>query len=178
VDTTHILFIAGGAFDGLEDIIMQRIQSTTMGFGVEVKSKDSMKLGEILSHVTPDDLVQYGLIPEFVGRFPVITTLDDLSEDDMIRILTEPKNALVKQYKKLLEIDGVELEIKEEALRAIARKAMKRGTGARALKSVFEDVMLDIMYKVPSMKNVEKIIINEEVVMKKKEPIMVMKESA
>ncbi len=178
VDTTNILFIAGGAFDGLEEIILQRIQSSTMGFGVEVKSKEDMRIGEILSHVTPDDLVQYGLIPEFVGRFPVITSLDDLTVDDMVRILTEPKNALLKQYKKLLEIDGVELEVKEEALKAIAKKAMKRGTGARALKSVFEEVMLDIMFEIPSQKNVEKVIVTEEVVEKKKKPAVVMKESA
>ena len=178
VDTTNILFIAGGAFDGLEEIIMHRIQSSTMGFGVEIKSRNDMRLGEILRHVTPDDLVEYGLIPEFVGRFPVITTLNDLSVDDMVRILTEPKNAVVKQYKKLFEIDGVELEIEEEALRAIARKAMSRGTGARALKSVFEDIMLDVMFSVPSMKNVEKVIITEEVVEGGKEPVILMRESA
>ncbi len=178
VDTTNILFIAGGAFDGLEEIILQRIQSSTMGFGVEVKGKHDMRLGEILSHVTPDDLVQYGLIPEFVGRFPVLATLDDLTVDDMVRILTEPKNALVKQYKKLLEIDGVELEIEESALRAIAKKAMERGTGARALKSVFEEIMLDVMFQAPSMKNVEKIVIDEDVVLGKKEPIIVLRESA
>ena len=178
VDTTNILFIAGGAFDGLEDIIMQRIQSSTMGFGVEVKGKSDMRLGEILRHVTPDDLVQYGLIPEFVGRFPVITTLDDLTVEDMVRILTEPKNALVKQYKKLLEIDGVELVIEEDALRAIARKAMERGTGARALKSVFEEIMLDIMFKVPSMKNVEKVVVTPEVVEGKKDPVIILKETA
>ncbi len=178
VDTTNILFIAGGAFDGLEEIIMHRIQSSTMGFGVEIKSRNDMRLGEILRHVTPDDLVEYGLIPEFVGRFPVITTLNDLSVDDMVRILTEPKNAVVKQYKKLFEIDGVELEIEEEALRAIARKAMSRGTGARALKSVFEDIMLDVMFSVPSMKNVEKVIITEEVVEGGKKPVILMRESA
>ncbi len=178
VDTTNILFIAGGAFDGLEEIIMHRIQSSTMGFGVEIKSRKNMRLGEILRYVTPDDLIEYGLIPEFVGRFPVITTLDDLSVDDMVRILTEPKNAMVKQYKKLFEIDGVELEIETEALRAIARKALERGTGARALKSVFEDIMLDVMFSVPSMKNVEKVIITEEVVKGSKKPVILMRESA
>ncbi|AIY86359.1 MULTISPECIES: ATP-dependent Clp protease ATP-binding subunit ClpX [unclassified Thermotoga] len=178
VDTRNILFIAGGAFDGLEEIIKRRIQSTTMGFGAEIKSKKEMRLGEILKHVTPDDLVQYGLIPEFVGRFPVIATLDDLSEDDLIRILKEPKNAVVRQYQKLFEIDGVKLEVTDEALRIIARKALKRGTGARALKNVFEEMMIDMMFELPNLKNVEKVVITEEVALGKEKPIVVMRESA
>lgn len=140
MDTRNILFIVGGAFDGLEEIIKRRLQSTTMGFGAEIKSKKEMRIGEILRHVTPDDLVQYGLIPEFVGRLPVIATLDDLTEEDLIRILKEPKNAIVKQYQKLFEIDGVKLEVTDEALRIIAREALKRGTGARALRNVFEEL--------------------------------------
>ncbi|AAD35239.1 ATP-dependent protease [Thermotoga maritima MSB8] len=178
VDTRNILFIAGGAFDGLEEIIKRRIQSTTMGFGAEIKSKKEMRLGEILKHVTPDDLVQYGLIPEFVGRFPVIATLDDLSEDDLVRILKEPKNAVVRQYQKLFEIDGVKLEVTDEALRIIARKALKRGTGARALKNVFEEMMIDMMFELPNLKNVEKVVITEEVALGKEKPIVVMRESA
>lgn len=178
VDTRNILFIAGGAFDGLEEIIKRRIQSTTMGFGAEIKSKKEMRLGEILKHVTPDDLVQYGLIPEFVGRFPVIATLDDLSEDDLVRILKEPRNAVVRQYQKLFEIDGVKLEVTDEALRIIARKAIKRGTGARALKNVFEEMMMDMMFELPNLKNVEKVVITEEVALGKEKPIVVMRESA
>ena len=178
VDTTNILFIAGGAFDGLEEIIKRRIQSSSMGFGAEVKSKKDMRLGEILKHVVPDDLVEYGFIPEFVGRFPVIVTLDDLTEDDLVRILKEPKNAVLKQYKKLFEMDNVDLEVTEEALRAVARKAMKRGTGARALKNVFEELMVDIMFEIPSLKNVEKILITEEVVNGKEKPVLIMRESA
>ena len=149
-----------------------------MGFGAEIKSKEDMKIGEILKHVVPDDLVEYGFIPEFVGRFPVIVTLDDLSEDDLIKILKEPKNAVLRQYKKLFEIDNVDLEVTEEALRAIARKAMKRGTGARALKNVFEELMVDIMFEIPSLKNVEKILITEEVVNGKEKPVLIMRESA
>ncbi|MBZ4661223.1 ATP-dependent Clp protease ATP-binding subunit ClpX [Thermotoga petrophila] len=178
VDTRNILFIAGGAFDGLEEIIKRRIQSTTMGFGAEIKSKKEMRLGEILKHVTPDDLVQYGLIPEFVGRFPVIATLDDLSEDDLVRILKEPKNAVVRQYQKLFEIDGVKLEVTDEALRIIAKKAIKRGTGARALKNVVEEMMIDMMFELPNLKNVEKVVITEEVALGKEKPIVVMRESA
>ncbi len=178
VDTRNILFIAGGAFDGLEEIIKRRIQSSTMGFGVEIKSKKDMRIGEILQHVTPDDLVQYGMIPEFVGRFPVIATLDDLTEEDLVRILKEPKNAIVKQYQKLFEIDGVKLEVTEGALRLIAKKAKERGTGARALKNVFEEIMMDVMFEIPSLKNVEKVVVTEEVVLGKEKPLVVMRETA
>ncbi|MBO8161719.1 MAG: ATP-dependent Clp protease ATP-binding subunit ClpX [Thermosipho sp. (in: Bacteria)] len=178
VDTSNILFIVGGAFDGLEEIIKRRIQSSAIGFNAPVKSKKEMKLGEILSHVTPDDLVQYGLIPEFVGRFPVIGTLSDLSEEEMVKILTEPKNAILKQYKKLFELDNIELEVTEEALYAIAKKALDRGTGARALKSVFEEVMIDVMFELPDLKNIEKVIVTENCVLKKDKPQLVMKESA
>ena len=178
VDTRNILFIVGGAFDGLEEIIRRRLQSTTMGFGVEIKSKRDMRLGEILRHVIPDDLVEYGLIPEFVGRLPVIATLDDLTEEDLIRILKEPKNAVVKQYQKLFEIDGVKLEVTDGALRIIAREALKRGTGARALRNVFEELMIDMMFELPSLKNVEKVVVTEEVALGKEKPIVVMRESA
>ncbi|MCD6443131.1 MAG: ATP-dependent Clp protease ATP-binding subunit ClpX [Thermotogae bacterium] len=155
VDTSKILFIAGGAFDGLEEIIKRRIQKSTMGFEAEIKRKEEQNIGEILSQVVPDDLIQYGLIPEFVGRFPVIATLDELDEDALVRILVEPKNSIIKQYKKLLELENVELEFTEDALRAIARKAMEKGTGARALKSIVESVMIDIMFEIPNMPNLE-----------------------
>ncbi len=178
VDTTNILFIVGGAFDGLEEIVKRRIQDSTMGFGADVKSKKQMRLGEILSHVTPDDLVQYGMIPEFVGRFPVIATLDDLDEEDLVRILNEPKNAIIKQYKKLLQLDNIELEITPDALYAIARKALKKGTGARALKSVFEEVMIDVMFEIPSSKDVEKVIVTREAVEGTEKPRIVMREIA
>ncbi|AEH50455.1 ATP-dependent Clp protease ATP-binding subunit ClpX [Pseudothermotoga thermarum] len=178
VDTTNILFIVGGAFDGLEEIIKRRIMSSSMGFGAEIKSKKQMRLGEILAHVTPDDLVQYGMIPEFVGRFPVIAPLSDLTEEDLVRILEEPKNAIVKQYRKLLEIDNIQLEITKDALYAIARKALARGTGARALKSVIEEIMIDVMFEVPSNRNVEKVIITKEVVEGKEKPRLVMREIA
>lgn len=178
VDTTNILFVVGGAFDGLEEIVKRRIQDSTMGFGVDVKSKKQMRLGEILSYVTPDDLVQYGMIPEFVGRFPVIATLDDLDEEDLVRILSEPKNAIIKQYKKLLQLDNIELEITPDALYAIARKALKKGTGARALKSVFEEVMIDVMFEIPSSKDIEKVIVTREAVEGIEKPRMVMREIA
>jgi ATP-dependent Clp protease ATP-binding subunit ClpX len=149
-----------------------------MGFGADIKSKKQMRLGEILAHVTPDDLVQYGMIPEFVGRFPVIATLDDLTEEDLVKILSEPKNALIKQYKKLFELDNVQLEIEPEALTAIARKALARGTGARALRSVFEEVMMDAMFELPSSHNVEKVIITAAAVEGKEKPRLVMREIA
>lgn len=140
----------------------RRIQDSSMGFGADIKSKKRMRLGEILSHVVPDDLVQYGMIPEFVGRFPVIATLDDLTEEDLVRILNEPKNAIVKQYKKLFQLDNIELEITKDALYAVARKALTKGTGARALKGVFEEVMIDVMFEIPSTKNVEKVVVTRE----------------
>jgi len=178
VDTTNILFIAGGAFDGLEDIIKRRIQSSTMGFESDVTSKKNMKLGEILAQVTPDDLIEYGFIPEFIGRFPVVATLNELDEDALVRILVEPANSIVKQYERLLSLDGIELEITSEALHAIAKKAMDKGTGARALKSIFEEVMMDIMFELPSMKDIEKVVITEDVVMKRINPVVIKRESA
>ncbi|MGC8955540.1 MAG: ATP-dependent Clp protease ATP-binding subunit ClpX [Fervidobacterium sp.] len=178
VDTTNILFIVGGAFDGLDEIIKRRIEGSTIGFNAPVKSKEQMRIGEILQHVTPDDLVQYGLMPEFVGRFPVIGTLNDLALEDLVRILKEPRNAVLKQYKKLFEIDGVTLEVEENALYAIAKEALRRGTGARALKSVFEEVMIDIMFDIPDLKAVEKVIVTEECVTKKEKPKIYMKETA
>jgi len=179
IDTTNILFIAGGAFDGLDDIIKQRTQSSTMGFGKEIMSKKDIRKGDILKNVVPDDLVHYGLIPEFVGRFPIVTTLYDLSEDDLVKIMVEPKNAILKQYKQLLALDGLDIQVTDEALKAIARKALNRGTGARALKSVFEEIMLETMFDAPDLsKKYTRIVIDEEVVNKNKKVILVEKESA
>lgn len=178
VDTSKILFIVGGAFDGLTDIIKHRIKDSSLGFGADIKSNSKQREGELLNNIIQDDLIRYGLIPEFVGRFPVIATLEDLDENDLVRIATEPKNALLKQYEKMLELEGIELEVTEEALKVIASKALKRGTGARALKTIFEEIMLDIMYEAPEMKNkINKIVIDEDVVTNKK-PALQRKETA
>jgi len=176
LDTTNILFICGGAFDGIDKIIQNRTSSKTLGFGAEIKGKQDKKIGEILSQILPEDLLKYGLIPEFVGRLPVIVTLDALGEQALMRILVEPRNALVKQYQKLFEIDGVMLEFKEDALRTIAIEAIKRNTGARGLRAILEDLMLDVMYDIPSRKDVTKCIITKEVVNKKDKPILVSEE--
>jgi ATP-dependent Clp protease ATP-binding subunit ClpX len=178
IDTSNILFIAGGAFDNLEEIIRQRTQSSVMGFGTDIKSKSEERIGEILAKVTPYDLVQYGLIPEFIGRFPIVTTLDDLNEEDLVRIMTEPQNSIIKQYQKLLQLDNIALEFEKEALMGIAKKAMKNGTGARALKSVVESVMLDLMFELPTMQNVKEVIITEETVLSRGTPIIELRESA
>ncbi|HHP51374.1 MAG TPA: ATP-dependent Clp protease ATP-binding subunit ClpX [Moorella mulderi] len=172
IDTTNILFICGGAFEGIDKIILNRISQKTMGFGAEIRSARDMQVGEILKHIQPVDLLKYGLIPEFVGRLPIIVTLDALDEEALLKILTEPKNALVKQYQKLFEMDGVTLEFKEEALRAIAQEALRRKTGARGLRAILEEIMLDVMYDIPSRKNVTKCIITKEVVLHKEEPIL------
>jgi len=174
VNTANILFICGGAFDGLAKIIERRIsRHGGIGFGAEVKSKAEQKrVGEILSEVEPEDLIRYGLIPEFVGRLPVIATLDELEEDQLLRILTEPKNALTKQYKRLFEMEGSELEFREDALRAVARKAMERKTGARGLRSILEHVLLDTMYDIPSMERVRKVVIDEALVKGETEPLI------
>lgn len=172
VDTTNILFICGGAFNGLEDIIGARIGRKAMGFGADIKSKKSMPLGEILAQVQPQDLLKFGLIPEFVGRLPVIATLDELDEEALVQILTEPKNALVKQYQKLLEMDRVKLNFTHEALVAVAREALKRKSGARGLRAILEDAMLDLMYELPSLKNVQECLINEDFILKHAAPIL------
>jgi len=162
INTSNILFICGGAFDGLEKIITKRTQKSAMGFGAEVISKEKQDLGELFKQIMPGDLLKFGLIPEFVGRIPVIVTLDNLDEDALVKILSEPKNALVKQYQKLLEIDDVRLEFDENALIAIAKEAIKRSTGARGLRAIIEDIMQEIMYEVPSREEIEKVIIHEE----------------
>ncbi|WP_456419069.1 ATP-dependent Clp protease ATP-binding subunit ClpX [Thermovibrio sp.] len=163
IDTSNILFICGGAFVGLEDIIAKRIGKGALGFTADVDKK-KMERDELLKHVEPDDLVKFGLIPELIGRLPVIATLKELGEDDLVRVLTEPKNALVKQYKKMLELEGVELEFTEEALREIAREAIRRKTGARGLRAIMEKLMTDMMFEVPTRKDVKKVIIDAEAV--------------
>ena len=173
IDTTNVLFICGGAFDGIEKIIANRIGTKTMGFGAEVKSKEDRNIGEILRMMMPEDLLKFGLIPEFVGRLPVTVTLEALDESALVKILTEPKNALVKQYQKLLELDGVQLEFKEEALRAVAQAALKRKTGARGLRSIIEEVMCNVMFDVPSRTDVNKCIVTRECIVNKDEPILV-----
>ena len=167
-DTTNVLFICGGAFDGLEKIIQRRMGEKVIGFNSEIMLEEA----KILSQVRPEDLLKFGLIPEFIGRLPVMVTLDELSEDALVRIITEPKNALLKQYKKLFKIDGVELEIKEDAIRAVAQKALERKTGARGLRSILEGVMTDIMYEIPSRDDVTKCIITKETITEGARPIL------
>ncbi|MDA8229186.1 MAG: ATP-dependent Clp protease ATP-binding subunit ClpX [Desulfitobacterium hafniense] len=173
LDTTNILFIVGGAFDGIEKLIQSRIGKKVMGFGAEIQKKSELKIGDTLKQILPADLLKFGLIPEFVGRLPVIVTLDALDEEALVRILTEPKNALVKQYEKLLELDGVALEFKEEALTAISQEAIRRNTGARGLRAIVEELMLNVMYDLPSRNDVTKCVVTKEVVMKKEEPFLV-----
>ncbi len=173
IDTTNILFICGGAFDGLDEVIKKRIGKKSMGFGAEIESKEEKQIGEILKEIVPQDLLRYGLIPEFAGRVPVIATLDALDEDALVRILQEPKNALTKQYRKLFMYDDVELEFTEEALTAIARKAIKLETGARGLRSVLEKLMLELMYELPAKSDISKCIITEGVINNGEEPIIV-----
>ncbi len=164
VDTTNILFICGGAFAGLEKIISQRHKGTSIGFGAKVQSPDDRRTGEVFKEVEPEDLLRFGLIPEFVGRVPVLATLEDLDEDALMRILTEPKNALVKQYQRLFEMENVQLTFAEEALSSISKKAIERKTGARGLRSIMEGILLDTMYDLPGMEGVEEIVISSEVV--------------
>jgi ATP-dependent Clp protease ATP-binding subunit ClpX len=164
IDTTGVLFICGGTFSGLDDIIRARLDSHSMGFGAKLRPRNEQGLAELLSHVEPDDLKKYGLIPEFIGRLPVVASLDPLGEEALIQILTEPKNALVKQYAKLLSHDDVELEFGPEALTAIAREATRRGTGARALRTVIEEIMLDVMYDIPSRPGARRVVVTEECV--------------
>lgn len=170
-DTTNVLFICGGAFDGLEKIIQRRMGEKVIGFNSEIMLEKPEE-AKILSQVRPEDLLKFGLIPEFIGRLPVMVTLDELSEDALVRIITEPKNALLKQYKKLFKIDGVELEIKEDAIRAVAQKALERKTGARGLRSILEGVMTDIMYEIPSRDDVTKCIITKETITEGARPIL------
>jgi ATP-dependent Clp protease ATP-binding subunit ClpX len=174
VDTTNILFICGGAFSGLDKVIRARSEKGGIGFGAEVKSKDNRKeIGEVLREVEPEDLIKYGLIPEFVGRLPVVATLEDLDEDALVTILTEPKNALTKQYQKLFAMEGVELEFRDTALRAIAKKALARKTGARGLRSILEHALLDTMFDLPSLPDVTKVVVDEGVVNGESKPLLI-----
>ena len=174
VDTSNILFICGGAFSGLEDIIRHRCEETGIGFGATVTSiKQSGKSDKLISQVQPEDLIKYGLIPEFVGRLPVTSTLKELDEEALVKILTQPKNALTKQFKRLFEIEGVELDIREEALHEIAKKAMERKTGARGLRSIIERILMETMYKVPSETNLQKVVLDASVIQGENEPFMV-----
>jgi ATP-dependent Clp protease ATP-binding subunit ClpX len=175
VDTSNILFIVGGAFSGLDKIIRSRSEKGGIGFSAEVKSKDEeLNIGEILFNVEPQDLIKYGLIPEFVGRLPVVATLEELDEGALVQILTEPKNALTKQYEKLFDMEGSEIEFRGDALRAVARKAMDRKTGARGLRTILEQVLLDTMYDLPSMENVRKVVIDENVIVGDAKPYMII----
>ncbi len=176
VDTTNILFICGGAFSGLEKIISERGKPTSIGFRADIRSPDDRRMGEILREVEPEDLLKFGLIPEFVGRLPVTATLDDLDEDALVEILGQPKNALVKQYQRLFEMESIELSFTEDALRAVARKAIARKTGARGLRSILETILLDTMFELPSLEGVEEVVVNREVVEHGSQPLMIYAE--
>lgn len=176
IDTTNILFICGGAFGGLEQIIERRIGRKTMGFGAEVVSNEKKDLGELYKNILPEDLLKFGLIPEFVGRVPIIVTLHQLEEDALVNILTKPKNALIKQFSKLLEMDGVSLEFEEDALKEIAKLAIDRKTGARGLRAILEAIMLDVMYEVPSRGDVKKCVITKDAVKSTKVPMLILGE--
>ncbi len=178
VDTTNILFICGGAFSGLEKVIESRTEASGIGFGASVKSKKERSLTQVFRDVEPEDLIKFGLIPELVGRMPVVATLSELSEDALVQILTEPKNALVKQYAKLLGMEGVELEIRPNALKAIAKKALERKTGARGLRSILELSLIDTMYDLPNVNNVEKVVVDESTIEENKPPLFVYREEA
>ena len=177
VDTSNILFVCGGTFNGLEKIIQRRLGSKQMGFGARIQLQKEKSIGEILMEVQPEDLIKYGLIPEFIGRLPVIATLDELNEQTLIRILREPKNALVRQFQKLFEMEGVNLRLTDSALAAIAREAMKRKSGARGLRAIMEACMLDIMYDLPSIDRVKECVIGEDVVLKKEDPILLYEQT-
>lgn len=173
INTKNILFICGGAFDGLEKVIERRVAHASIGFGKEIISKKSKQFNELMSQVEPDDLIKYGIIPELTGRLPVCAVLHSLNEEALLSILTEPKNAIVKQYKKLFRMEGVELEFESDAMKEVVDKAITKGTGARALRSILEDIMIDIMYKLPSKQNVSKCIITKDVINKRDKPVFI-----
>jgi len=177
VDTSNILFLCGGTFTGLENIIQRRLGSKMMGFGAKIVQEKERSIGDILKLVQPEDLIKFGLIPEFLGRLPVIATLGELNEDALVRILTEPKNALLRQFKKLFEMEGVNLRLTDSALSAIAKEAQKRKSGARGLRAILESCMLDIMYELPSVENVKECVIGEDVVLNKEEPILLYEQT-
>jgi ATP-dependent Clp protease ATP-binding subunit ClpX len=178
VDTTNILFICGGAFSGLEKVIDNRTESSGIGFGAAVKSKQNRNLTDVFKEVEPEDLIKFGLIPELVGRMPVVATLGELAEETLVQILTEPKNALVKQYSKLLAMEGVDLEIRPNALKAIAKKALARKTGARGLRSILEQALIDTMFDLPHTSNVDKVVVDESTIEENKPPLLVYREAA
>jgi len=178
IDTTNILFICGGAFAGLEKVIEQRTEASGIGFSARVRSKAERSLSDMFREVEPEDLIKFGLIPELVGRLPVVATLAELTEDAMVQILTEPKNAMVKQYAKLLSMEGVELEVRPSALKAIARKALNRKTGARGLRSILEQSLIDTMFELPNISNVEKVVVDESTIEENKPPLLVYREAA
>jgi len=178
VDTTNILFICGGAFNILEDIIAKRVGFSNMGFGAEIRSRQDRKVGELLAEVQPEDLLKFGLIPEFIGRLPVIATLSELDENDMMRILQEPRDSIIKQYKQLFELENVKLKFTDGALRAVAKLANERKTGARGLRSILENTMLDIMYELPSRRDMRECIINEDVVLHRENPILIFESAS
>ena len=177
VDTTNILFVCGGAFDGLEKLIRNRSEKGGIGFGAEVRSLTDKNLSDTLKDVEPEDLIKFGLIPELVGRLPVVATLNELEEDALVEILTAPKNALVKQYTKLFQMEGVDLEIRPQALTAIAKKALKRKTGARGLRSIIEQALLDTMYELPGCQNVSKVVVDENTITGDGRPILIYSET-
>jgi len=172
VDTTNILFICGGAFGGLEQIVERRLGGRNIGFGAEVQTKKLRSLSDLLRHVEPEDLLKFGMIPEFIGRLPIVTALEELDESALVDILSQPKNALVKQYRKLFDLDGVSLKFTEGALKAVSVEAIRRKAGARGLRSILEGAMLDVMYEIPSRKTVREVVISEEVILKKSEPVI------
>ncbi|OGQ92685.1 MAG: ATP-dependent protease ATP-binding subunit ClpX, partial [Deltaproteobacteria bacterium RIFOXYC2_FULL_48_10] len=172
VDTSNILFICGGTFTGLEKLIERRISKKTMGFGAKIIAREEKNIGQLFERLKPEDLIKFGLIPEFLGRLPIITSIGELNEKSLVKILTEPKNALVKQYQELFKIEGVDLQFTDEALVAMAKEAVKRKSGARGLRAIMEDTMLDIMYEIPSKENVRECVVGEEVVLRKEDPIL------
>ncbi len=178
VDTTNILFVCGGAFHGLEKIIERRISKRTMGFEAQLYTRNDKPLGELLAQVQPEDLLKFGLIPEFIGRLPIVATLDELTEEDFVRILTAPKNALVRQYQKYFDFEKVKLKFTDEALRAIAKEALRRKTGARGLRSIMEEIMLDTMYELPSRNDVQECMVNEEAVARRQQPALLYKQAS
>ena len=178
VDTTNILFICGGAFGGLDKVVERRLGGKSLGFGAEIKKKADKSLTDLLAKVEPEDLLKFGMIPEFIGRLPVVTALGELDEATLIDILVKPKNALTKQYKKLLDLDGVQLKFTDGALKAIAQEAIRRKTGARGLRAILESVMMELMYEIPSKKTAREVVIDEDTVLKKKEPVVIYETAA
>jgi ATP-dependent Clp protease ATP-binding subunit ClpX len=178
INTTNVLFICGGAFVGLEKIVEQRVGGKTLGFGADIKTKEERDMGELLKEVQPEDLLKFGLIPEFIGRLPVIATLSELSLEALVDILKKPKNALVKQYQKLFEFENVKLRFTEGALTSIAKEAIKRKSGARGLRAIMENTMLDVMYELPSQQNIRECIISEEAVLNHESPILLYEKEA